>query len=434
MTAILIVTSISIVGMFLAFIFFQKIKIGNYELSTFRIVPFLGAIVLLAFNLIDGQAFFSDLVSDSRINPFEILLIFFSMTFISVALDEAGFFSYLAYHVAKIAKVNQFVLFFSFYALIAIITVFASNDVVILTMTPFIIFLCKNSKINPIPYIVSEFICSNTWSMLLIIGNPTNIYIASFFDISFIEYFEVMIIPTILASLTSLAIMFFLFYKDLKQPIYSKEYTKSTLDRGLAYPLMAILLSCIAILIASSYIDLPMWIISASFAAFSLLFLIIYTIFKHSEGKVLLATLIRLPYELIPFVIAMFAIVFSLNALGVTEWFADVLGDGAPLWSYGFSSLFMSDILNNIPLSVFYSEVIAKIADKAVALKATYATIIGSNLGAYLTPVGALAGIIWSKIVKDLGVEYSFKRFVINGTIIAIPTLVFSLLGLLLVL
>ena len=51
-------------------------------------------------------------------------------------------------------------------------------------------------------------------------------------------------------------------------------------------------------------------------------------------------------------------------------------------------------------------------------LSFVYITIIGSNIGAILTPVGALAGIMWLRILKINDINYSFKSFVKNGIVI----------------
>ena len=64
--------------------------------------------------------------------------------------------------------------------------------------------------------------------------------------------------------------------------------------------------------------------------------------------------------------------------------------------------------------------------------RAVFATVIGSNLGAYLTPVGALAGIMWMSLLSSVGVEFSFGKFVSYGVRIAVPAIVAALLGLLL--
>ena len=160
------------------------------------------------------------------------------------------------------AKGNQLSLFFIFYALTSLLTIFTSNDVVILTFTPFICFFCKRAKIDPIPYLIGEFAAANTWSLMFLIGNPTNIYLSSSANIDFISYFKVMGVPTLLAGLTELFIIFLLFNKKLKEPIEVSEeefHLESKLDVivGLIH-----LLTCLVLLIISNYIHLEMWIIS----------------------------------------------------------------------------------------------------------------------------------------------------------------------------
>ena len=141
------------------------------------------------------------------------------MTALSVFLDEMGFFKYLATLATKKAKANQFSLFLTLYLLVSVLTVFTSNDIVILTFTPFICYFAKNTKINPVPYLVAEFAAANTWSMMLIIGNPTNVYIASAAGIDFISYLAVMALPTVVAGLCSLGVLYLLFRKSLKKPL-----------------------------------------------------------------------------------------------------------------------------------------------------------------------------------------------------------------------
>ena len=62
-----------------------------------------------------------------------------------------------------------------------------------------------------------------------------------------------------------------------------------------------------------------------------------------------------------------------------------------------------------------------------------YATIIGSNIGAILTPVGALAGIMWMRLLKVNNVNYTFKEFSKNGLIITLFLLAGSSISLLII-
>ena len=56
-----------------------------------------------------------------------------------------------------------------------------------------------------------------------------------------------------------------------------------------------------------------------------------------------------------------------------------------------------------------------------------FAVIIGSNLGALLTPVGALAGIMFLHILKQKDVRFAVKDFVLYGSAVSVPTLAAAL-------
>lgn len=78
-------------------------------------------------------------------------------------------------------------------------------------------------------------------------------------------------------------------------------------------------------------------------------------------------------------------------------------------------------------MSVLFSNII-DISNTTLRYKAIYSTIIGSNLGAFLTPIGALAGIMFTDLVHKQNINFSFKTFIRYGVIISIPTLIVSLL------
>ena len=78
-------------------------------------------------------------------------------------------------------------------------------------------------------------------------------------------------------------------------------------------------------------------------------------------------------------------------------------------------------------MSVFFGTVISR-ANAGVG--AVFATIIGSNAGAFLTPVGALAGIMWTNILKAQNVKMSYLKFMKYGFAVAVPTLAAALFGL----
>lgn len=210
----IILCTITIVALIVFIIFKPTIEVKNRRIQTFWIVSLIGALLLVLFGNVPFHTLKAVLIDDDRMNPIQILILFLSMSVLSIALDEAGFFKKCAYLATKVTKHRQYILFFSLSFVVSILTIFTSNDIVILTFTPFICYFAKHAKINPIPYLIGEYVFANTWSMLFIIGNPTNIFLATSFEIGFIEYFKVMVLPTIGSGIVATVMLLLLFKKD----------------------------------------------------------------------------------------------------------------------------------------------------------------------------------------------------------------------------
>ena len=417
----IIIASITFISVTLSILFFPRINIGKIHISTYWVIALVGAIILLSFQLAPIQEVFKELTSNSAINPLKIIILFFSMTGLSIFLDEVGLFKYLANVAAKKAKNNQYALFTIFYLLTATLTIFTSNDIVILTFTPFICFFCKNSKISPIPYLVAEFCAANTWSLMLIIGNPTNIYLATSAGIGFFDYFKIMALPTVCAGIIEYAVLFLIFNHKLKTPLQVEETdvhieNKVALILGLSH-----LAVCLIFLVISSYINVEMWLISLICATSLLISTTIMCLITKKNWNYIGESFKKLPYPLIPFFLSMFVVVVALNYQGIAGKLAEMLSHSNAIWTYGFSSFFVSNLINNIPMSILYSNMCSNKA-------AVYASIVGSNLGAFLTPTGALAGIMFTNLVNEHNTKYSFMDFIKYGAIISLPIIGVTLL------
>ena len=422
----IIIACITFILVILSILFFPHLKIGKIKLDTYWIISLIGAIILLCCGYAPIKQVGEQLISNNAINPLKILVLFFSMTLISIFLDELGLFRYLASVASKNAKGNQFTLFLILYLLTSVLTVFTSNDIVILTLTPFICFFAKRSKISPIPYLVAEFTAANTWSLMFVIGNPTNIYLATNSGITFVDYFKVMAVPTIVAGIVELSLLLLLFHKQLKEPLQSNDIIYPIEDKAPVIVGLSILGTCLVFLIISSYINLEMWLVSIVCAATLLLFMLIYSCFKKSNFEHVVHTSKRLPYQLIPFFISMFIIVVAINEQGIASKIAELLGNSNSTWVYGYSSFLACNLINNIPMSILYTNIATSLEGVAYT-KAIYASIIGSNIGAFLTPIGALAGIMFTGLVNENNVRFTFIDFIKYGVVISIPVITAAL-------
>ncbi len=427
MSVIIILCLIAILSMFICLLFCPVLKTKKISIETFYLPILFIAIILLSFSLFNKEKFITTITSNSSFNPLRILTLFISISFISIVLDTSGFFSYIATVFIKKYKASQFKLFLILYILISFLTIFTSNDIVILTFTPFILHFARKGKINPIPYLVMEFVAANTYSMLLIIGNPTNIYLASIFNLTFIEYLNKMIIPTLLIGLSSFGILYLLFKKELKKEIEVFDIEDKQIENKFIMIVSLIHLGLTTLLLAiSSYLNLEMFIISLCFSLSLLIILIIYSLIKKNINYII-TPLKRLPYNLIPFILAMFTLISALDSFNVFYYFNYYLHDNSFL--YLISSTLSCNVINNIPMTLMYGSIL----ENTNNLKLVYATIIGSNIGAILTPVGALAGIMWMRLLKINNVNYSFLQFTKNGILITLFLLISSSLSLLII-
>ena len=415
----LAISAVTIVAFLMSVLFFPSIG-KKRRFKIYPLIPLVGALVMIAFSSLTFKEVISCFTENTSVNPVKILVLFLSMTVYSLILDKTGFFVYVSNAVLRRAGKNQFKLFLALYAVISVLTVFTSNDIVILTFTPFICHFCIAAKIHAAPYLIMEFVAANTWSMLLLIGNPTNIYISGAFGITFADYLVNMALPAVCAGAVSLCVMLALFARNLKTDISAETQSCEITDVPLMTVALVHLIICIILLSISQYINIEMWLVSLGVALSAIVCsLLVLSLRKKSVAPVWVS-LKGLPYEIIPFVVGMFVIVLALDNAGVTAFLAGIIGKGEPTFSYGMSSMLASNLLNNIPMSVLFSKILSVSATE----KAIYATIAGSNIGAFLTPVGALAGIMWSNIIKQNGVRMSIGKFVIYGVCIGVPTMI----------
>ena len=441
MTLTIIIATLTAAAMVCAVLIKPYASIKKFSIGLYWVVCLIGAIAMLFFGRLSLSSALNGITAQTSVNPIKILTLFLSMTLLSVYLGDAGFFDYVADGLFRRTKGKQFPLFLGLYAIVSILTVFTSNDVIILTFTPAICIFAKKAKISPIPYLVAEFIGANTWSMALIVGNPTNVYLAQSAGISFSEYFSVMWLPTLVGGLTGLLVLLLLFSKQLKTQIKT-EYSSHgkgmqaphghvKIEKTTMFVALFHLISCIVLLAVADGLGVEMWLI-CFFTAISLtLFDLIYDLVKFKSVKPVLKSLSKEPYELVPFVLSMFVIVLALKENGVTDILKNLIitggkNDGV---SVGFISALSSNLLNNIPMSVLFESIVS-----GNGLPAVYGAIVGSNIGAFITPVGALAGIMWNKILTHHDIKLPFAKFVLYGVAVAIPTLCTTLFTLSLVL
>jgi len=344
----------------------------------------IAIIVLLISGTLDWDNMKIGLIGapGQHLQPYSILLLFMSLSYVCVSLDITGLFGFIANWIIKKSNYNGHKLFIWFSLFASVLTIFTSNDIVILTLTPICCYMCSCSKnLDPTPYVISQFFLANVWSVILEIGNPTNVIVALAYDLNFLVYSKWMAIPATASGIVCFLLLYVYFFSSIPtkievetpQPIepseesntipeqsnteeegptidqvvaqstdekslIGQEEKQSELDVKASIIKSIALLLCLVTLSVTSLIkfgesgdSIPPWIVTCSFFAFSLFYdCIMDTIqfvkkrrgivqnFESSIWKVLK----RLPWKIIPFILSMFTIVQLLNYYGWTDLLA----------------------------------------------------------------------------------------------------------------
>ena len=132
--------------------------------------------------------------------------------------------------------------------------IFNANDMSLLTLLPLSYIVLKYT--NNLRYCAFTFImqniASNLGGMLVPIGNPQNLYIYSFYEISFLEFLKIMALPTLFAFVLIIAVCMFV----KKDPIQFEDNYNHKIDRKQ----LSILLCLFVVVMLSIFRVIPWWV------------------------------------------------------------------------------------------------------------------------------------------------------------------------------
>ena len=116
-----------------------------------------------------------------------IFLLLGMMIFVGV-MKKTGLFQFLAYKAYGWAKGNVFVLAIFLQLITAVISAFLDNVTTMLLVIPVSIELARTLKINPLAFLIPEVFASNVGGTATLIGDPPNILIGSYANLTFLEF------------------------------------------------------------------------------------------------------------------------------------------------------------------------------------------------------------------------------------------------------
>ena len=396
---------------------------SKYLRIDYGLAPIVGVIILFVTFSIGIDTITGGIIGGADVKPYSILILIMSLVYICVSLDSTGFFEYLSLRIVRASRNSGKRLFVYFFLLSAFLTLFTANDIVILTMTFIILYVSKNAQIDPIPFLFAQFFATNIFGMALYIGNPTNIVAADAYGFSFVEFAKWMFLPSIFAAAICLFSLWLVFRRRIPSEFKTPEIDPRLALKNRTGTLFgSIVLACtiLCMSLPVGWTGVPLWTIALFFA----IVMFLHDVVSHRSGIRAISS--RMPWKIVPFLIGFFIIVESLASTGWTDLFASQLSKiSGSLITTVFGICFLSSIaasvMNNHPMTIFFVKTFQSssfTAAQTTSPAPTVALVAGGNFGANFTLIGALAGLMWAKILFDKGCSISFSEFSKYGFLI----------------
>jgi len=511
----------------------------KYLLIDHAYPPIIGILILWIAQQTNWTTIWYGIRGEGGVEPYSILILFNALAYVAICVDQTGVFAYFAIKISQKAGTNGYRLFLYLYLFTAGMTVLTNNDVSILTLTPIIYYTCVCIGQDPIPYLLAEYYAANIWSMTLFVGSPTNIIVVQAEDLTFFEYLNWMLLPSIVSGSTIYVMLYWYFKKDIKPVIKPLPLDASValIDRrGCYFGMANMVLNLFFLIISPELKPINLWEICLFFAVVHFIFNIYNYVYHthvpppkinlrdpevgltattdtpngttdtanstnlnsdsgsqplvngdleipskdaekvqsnasdsttrssvlrtksdldaHDKAVETLASVLNkkltiwsgisaMPWKIIPFAGGMFIMV---NILKDANWL-DLLSEGlvntcgttgSCVLMMCALSMVLDNFINDQPMTIlltyvlvnprFYNGVGGR--DSTIFRGSMYSIAMGSNLGVCYTLIGALAGLMWVKILRDKGLTMSYLQFLKYGLILLLPSIVLTSLSL----
>lgn len=292
------------------------------------------------------------------------LVLLFCLMVVSAGLEKAGFINKMAQTLMLKCKsslaLNMVLVLLPFF-----VAMLVTNDVALITFVPFAIAVLSkvNRKGDIIPVVVLQTIAANMGGMATPVGNPQNLYIYNFYNMSNADFFGAAL-PIAGVSLLCIIIAV-IFLKSKKISIPDEEPIK--VDIKLAIACACLFVVCL--LTVFNVIKI-FWITLA----------IVIVVMLIIKPKILL----KADFFLLLTFVCFFVFSGNFGRIDAVKDFVSELIAKQTYWC----SVGLSQIISNVPAAVLLSN----FTDNSKML------LVGVDIGGLGTPIASLASLISMKI------------------------------------
>lgn len=430
-------------GVFIITVIFLMWRPGGLNES---VPTSLGAILLI----ITGVSSYAHIVGIFGIVSGAAVTIL-STIVMSIILDSIGFFRWIALNMIEKARGSGFRLFWLILLLCFLMTIFFNNDGSILITTPIIIRICSMLRLKmhqQLPYLISGALIATASSAPIGLSNLANLIALQMVGLNLNTYTQMMFVPSMLAIMVMTVLLFYYFRRSIPRVIHHFPVSMQSSSGSGYHPLQTaesenkvdwwLFRVCIGIVVfirAGYFLAEQVGIRMEVVAITGVILMLAVRWYRTRTG--LKDVITQTPWHILLFAFSIYVIVDSLHRAGMTasiiQWMKPMVegGNASIIAVSGLMLTLLSNLFNNLPSVMIGTFAVTDLQLSESQLHLAYlANILGSDIGALLTPIGTLATLIWMYILKTHHIRISWKQYM-KVTIIVIPiSLIVSLISL----
>jgi len=318
----------------------------------------------------------------------EALLFLLALLLLSALLEASGFFDWAAVLAARSARSGPGLLA-NVLVLGTLITIVLSLDTTAVILTPLVVAAVQRLEVPPRPYILLCVFLPSVASLLLPVSNLTNLLLAAHVPAARFAGFS---------ALPQLAVLFVLWAGirlacrgELVQRLETAALpppSKLIVDRPFFVTACAVLVLLVLGYFVGPVLDVPVWM--TTFVGVGVMGLVGLTRGRLGRNEVQ-----HLSLGVFPFVLGLFALVQAVENLGLNRplvrWLAEPRPPLVGLAAMTGVASIASSALNNLPATLLVRSLLAELQAPE---RWTHAALLGTNVGACLTPHGTLATLL----------------------------------------
>jgi Na+/H+ antiporter NhaD/arsenite permease-like protein len=337
------------------------------------------------------------------INP-DVMIFLFCMFLVGEALEESGYLFHLSYQIFRRAK-NQDQLVIMIIFVVGILSAILMNDTLAIVGTPLVLYFARVHCISPKLLLLSLAFAVTTGSALSPIGNPQNLLIALYGDVSnpFLTFARYLALPTLL-NLLLVFLLLKLFFRDGFSNGPLNHNHEDLRDAHLAR------LSRLSLILLAAMIGAKVALVMAgSSVSFSLTSIAVAAALPVALSHRRLELVRKVDWATLIFFASMFVLMESVWQSG----FLQLLMDEAQMDLKSVpvilaTSVILSQVISNVPFVALYLPVIGQAGATSLELAALAA---GSTIAGNLFILGAASNVIIIQNAEREGETLTFGEF-----------------------